>query len=52
MEGGQLFCLTNGKGPHEWPVYCNQQILFLEVVAVLMLVHPFNSLSDVIVYTK
>ena len=26
--------------------------LFLEVVAVLMLVHPFNSLSDVIVYTK
>ena len=52
MEGGKQFCLTDGKGPHEWPVYFYQQIFLLEVVSVLMLVHPCHDLYDVIVYTK
>ena len=28
LEGGQLCCLTDIKGPHEWPVYCHLQIYF------------------------
>ena len=52
MEGGQLFCLTEAKGTHEWPVYCRQSLFSLEVVAVLMLIHPCRDLSGVIVGTE
>ena len=52
MEGGQLFCITEGKGPHECPSYCHQHLFSLGVVAVLMLIHPFPALSDIIVDTK
>ena len=49
LEDGQLFFLTEGKGPHEWPSYCHQHFSYLELVAVLILVHPCHDLSGVIV---
>ena len=52
MEGGQLIFLTDGKGPHEYPFYCHQQILFLDVVVVLIMVHPCHDFSDVIFKTN
>ena len=52
MEGGQLFFLTEGKCPHEWPGFCHQHLFYLEVVAVLMLIYPFHDMSCVIVGTK
>ena len=52
LEGGQLFFLNEGKGTHEWPGYCHQYFSFLEVVAVMILIHPCHALSDVIVDTK
>ena len=52
MEGGQLFCLTEGKVPHQWPGHYCQHLFSLEVVVVLMLIHPCHALSDVIVDTK
>ena len=48
LGGGQLFGLNDGKGTHEWLVYFNQHMFFFEVWAVLMLVHPCHSMSDVI----
>ena len=52
MEGGQLFCLTEGKGPYECPGYCLQHLFYLEVVTVLMTIHPCRALSDVIFDTN
>ena len=52
LEGGQLFCLTEVKGPHEWPGYCHQHLFSLDIVAVLMLIHTCRALSGVIVDTK
>ena len=52
MEGGKLFCLTEGKGNHEGPGYCNRYFFSFEVVAVLMLVHCCHSLSGVIFDTN
>ena len=52
MEDGKLFCLNEGKCPHEWPGYCHQHLFSLEVVAVLMLIHPCCALYGVIVGTK
>ena len=51
LEGGQLFCLTEGKGPHEWPGYCRQYLFSLGVVTVLMLIHTFQFLPNLIVDT-
>ena len=45
LEGGQLFCLTEVRFPHEWPGYCHQHLFSLEVVAVLMLINPCHALS-------
>ena len=47
LEGGQLFFLTEDKFPHWWPGYCHRHLFSLEVVAVLMMVHPFSDLSSV-----
>ena len=47
LEGGKLFCLTEGKGPHELPGYCRQHLFSLEVVEVLMLIHTCCALSGV-----
>ena len=52
MEGGKLFFPTEGKDPHEGPVYCRQHLFSVEVVAVLMLIHPCHALSGVIGNTK
>ena len=52
LEGGQLFCLTEVRFPHEWPGYCHQHLFSLEVVAVLMLINPCHALSDTIVDTN
>ena len=52
LKGGKLSCLTEGKCTHEWTGYCNQNLLSLEVVAVLMLIHPCSALSGGIVDTK
>ena len=52
MEGGQLVCLTEGKCPHEGPGYCRQHFFSLEVVLVLMLIHPCHNFSGVIVDTE
>ena len=52
LEGGQLFFLNEGRGTHEWPGYCYQHFFSLEVVAVLVLIHPCHDLSGVIVDTK
>ena len=52
MEGGQLFCPTEGKGPHEGQGYCHHNYFSLEVVAVLMLINPCHDLYDVIVDTE
>ena len=52
LEGGKLFCLAKGKGPHEWPGYCHLHFFSLEVVAVLMLIHTFCALSGVIFVTE
>ena len=46
------FSLTEGKCPHEWPGYCHQNFFSLEVVEVLMLIHPFHALYVVIFGTK
>ena len=51
LEGGQLFFLTKGKGPHERPGYCDQYLFSLEVVAVLMVINPCRALYGVIVDT-
>ena len=51
MKGSQLFCPAEGKGPHEGSGYCHQYYFSSEIVAVLILVHPCNSLSGVIVDT-
>ena len=52
MEGGQLFCLTEGKCPHEWPGYFRQHFFYLEVVAVPMPIHPCRDLAGVIFGTE
>ena len=52
LEGGKLFCLTERKGPHEWPGYFHQNLFSLEVVAVLILIHTCCDLSGVIVGTE
>ena len=52
LEGGQLFCLTESKGPHECPGHCHWNLFSLEVVVVLMLIHPCRDLSGVIVGSK
>ena len=52
LEGGQLFCPTEGKVPHEGTGYCNWHYFSLEVVAVLMLINPCHDLSDIIIYTE
>ena len=44
--------MTEVKGPHEWPGYCRSRLFSLEVVAVLMLIHPCRALSGVIVGTE
>ena len=49
LEGGQLVCMTKGKCNHECPGYCHQNLFYLEVVAVLVLIHPYLALSGVIV---
>ena len=49
LEGGQLFCLTEGKGPHEWPCYCHHNLFYLVIVAVMMLINPCRNLDDVLV---
>ena len=51
MEDGKLFCLNEGKCPHEWPGYCRQHLFSLEVVVVLIPIHPFRAISGVIVDT-
>ena len=43
---------TEGKGPHEWIGYCHQHLFYLDLVTVLILIHPCNDLSDVIIDTK
>ena len=48
LESIQLFCLAEGKGPHEWPGYCHQYFFYLEVVVVMILIHPCSDLSYVI----
>ena len=52
MDGGQLFFLNEGKGPNEWPAYFYKHLFYLEVVAVLILIHHCNALSGVIVGTE
>ena len=52
LEGGQLFCLTEGRDPHECPGYFYHHLFSLEVVAVLMLVNTCCALSGVIVGKK
>ena len=52
LEGDQLFCLTEGKVYHEWPGYCNWNLFFLGVVAVMMLINPCRDMYDVIFDTK
>ena len=52
LEGGQLFCLNEGKGPYEGPVYFHSHYFYLEVVAVLVLIYPCHALSGFIVYTE
>ena len=51
LEGDQLFCLTEGKGPQKCSGCCHQHIYSLDVVAVLMLIHTCHTLSGVIVET-
>ena len=52
LEGGKLFFLTGGKGPHEWPGYCHHHFFSLEVVDVLMQINPCSAMYGVIVGTK
>ena len=52
LEVVQLFFPTEVKGPHEGPGYCRQHYFSLEVVADLMLVHPYHDLSGVIYDTN
>ena len=52
MEGSQLFFPTEGIGPQEGSGYCHQHYFSLEVVAVLMLIHPCHAMSGVIVDTE
>ena len=52
LEGGQLFCLTESKFLHEWSGYFHQHFFSLEVVAVLMLIHPCHDMSGIIVGTE
>ena len=52
LEGAHVFCLAEGKGHHEWPGYCRQHFYSLEVVAVLMLIHPCRALYGVIFDTE
>ena len=51
LEGGQLFFPTEGKGPNEGLGYCRLNQFSLEIVAVLMLIHPGRDLSGVIIET-
>ena len=48
LEGGQLFFLTKGKGPHEGTGYFHQHYVSLDVVMVLRLIHTCRDLSGVI----
>ena len=48
LEGGQFFCPTEGKVPCEDPGYCYQRAFYLEVVVVMMLIHPCCSLSGAV----
>ena len=43
--------LTEDKGCHERPGYFHQRYLYMEVVAVLILIHIIHYLSSVIVDT-
>ena len=52
LEGGQLFCPTEGKGPHQGPGYYYHHCFSLEVVMFLILVHRCRALSGFIVDTK
>ena len=45
LEGGKLFCRTEGKGPHEWPCYCHHNLFYLVIVAVMMLINPCRNLD-------
>ena len=48
MEGGQLFCITEGKGPHKWTGYSHGRLFSLEFVAVLILIRPCRAMFGVI----
>ena len=52
LEDGQIFCLTEGKSPHEGPCYFHQHYFSLEVPEFLILINLFFALSGVIVYTN
>ena len=52
LKGGQFFCLTEGKGHHDWTGHCRQHFFSLEVVVVLIPIHPFRAISGVIVDTN
>ena len=52
LEGGQLFCITEIKGPHEWPGHCYEHLFTLEVVTVMMLINPCCALSGDIFGTE
>ena len=52
LEGSQLFCPYEGKGPHEGSDYFHQHYFSLEVVTVQMMFHPCHALYGVIVGAK
>ena len=52
MEGAQFFCPTKGKGTYDGPGYCRQRYFSVEVVTVLILIHPCHDISGIIFYTK
>ena len=52
LECAQLFYPTEGKGPHEGPFNCHKHCFSLEVMAVLIIIHPCNALPGVIIDTK
>ena len=52
LEVGPFFCLTEGKVPHKWPVYCHRHLFSLEVLEVLILIRPFHALFCVIFDTN
>ena len=48
----KYFFLDEGKGPHEELGYCNQDYFYLEVLAVIVLIHTCHALSGLIFDTE